>query len=293
MILHSLKNDGGSMQPVEYTDLIPELLYFVNRKCTPGWRIDHGNIDFHDLTYVYSGRSTYLVNGVEYKLQQGDFIYIPSGNVREAYTCSDEPMQCYAANFSLRSLSSEDDGIVLPFDLISHTGVSAEFIKLSGQLDHIWVERAYNHEMRARAVFMLILDKLICRVASGLPMQHEDVRLSKVRQHILHNYMNRIEISHLAELAGLNPVYLGAYFKQATGFTLKQYINRIRINNAESLLSTGGYSVSEAAMRSGFDDIYYFSKVYRSYKGYAPSVLLKGKKTGIQQSDFNTFQNFE
>ena len=89
--------------------------------------------------------------------------------------------------------------------------------------------------------------------------------------------MHKIEISELAKIAGLNAVYLGAYFKQVNGCTIKQYINRIRINNAENLLSAGGYTVSEAAMRSGFDDLFYFSKVFRNYKGYAPSILLKVK----------------
>jgi YesN/AraC family two-component response regulator len=108
-------------------------------------------------------------------------------------------------------------------------------------------------------------------------MQQEDERLASVKQYILHNYMNKIELNKLAAIAGLNPVYLGAYFKKANGCSIKQYITRIRVNNAESLLSTGGYTVSEAAMKSGFDDLFYFSKVFRNSKGYAPSVLLKGK----------------
>ncbi len=265
------------MQQNDYSNAVPELIYFVNRKCAPNWSIVEGEISFHDLTYVYKGRSTYLINGVEYNLSQGDFIYVPSGNVRQAYTCADEPMQCFAANFLLNDTSSGFQGITLPLDPVIKIGVFGELISLYSELDHIWVEQSYNYKMRARAVFMLILDKLLCRIASGIPMQHEDPRLQKIKQHILHNYMNRIEISDLADIAELNPVYLGAFFKKANGCTIKQYITRIRINNAESLLSTGGYTVSEAAARSGFDDLFYFSKVYRSCKGYAPSVLLKGR----------------
>lgn len=264
------------MQQSNFSDIIPEILYFVNRKCTPGWSIIEASIEFHDLTYVYGGKSVYLVNGEKFLLQQGDFIYVPSGSVREAYTFSDEPMQCFAANFRLHSINSGGNTL-LPFDTILKTGVSGELISLYSELDHIWVEQAYNYEMRARAVFMFILDKLLTRLASGAPMQQEDRRLQSVKQYILHNFMYKIELDHLADLADLNPVYLGAYFKKTNGYTIKQYINRIRINNAESLLSTGGYTVSEAAMRSGFDDLFYFSKVYKSYKGYSPSVLLKVK----------------
>ncbi len=265
------------MQQTDFAHVIPELLYFVNRKCTSTWRIERGEIDFHDLTFVYAGQSTYIVNGSEYRLRQGDFIYIPAGNTREAYTSSDEPMQCYAANFRLHGLHGGPGSIMLPFDRVLNTNLAGEFVSLYSQLDRIWVEKAYNYEMRARAVIMLILDKLICRLASGLPLLREDPRLLRVKQYILHKYTEKIEMSRLAELAGLNPVYLGAFFKQANGCSIRQYINQIRVNNAESLLSTGGYSVSEAAMHSGFDDIFYFSKVYKGYKGYAPSILLKGK----------------
>lgn len=265
------------MQQNNFTDIIPEILYFVNRKCTTSWSIVESNIDFHDLTYVYSGSSVYIVNGLEYKLKQGDFIYIPSGHVREAFTYAEDPMQCFAINFRLHGLEESPGEIVLPFDRVLKTGVSGDLISLYSELDHIWVEKSYNFEMRARAIFMLILDKLLSRVASGVPMQQEDSRLLSVKQYILHNYMNKIELNQLADIAGLNPVYLGAFFKKANGCTIKQYITRIRVNNAENLLSTGGYTVSEAAMRSGFDDLFYFSKVYRTNKGYAPSVLLKSK----------------
>lgn len=265
------------MQQIDLSNAVPELVYFVNRKCTPGWSIIEGEINFHDLTYVYKGRSVYLINGVEYHLAQGDFIYVPSGSVRQAYTYSEEPMQCYAANFTLSDIATGTRDIKLGLEPVTSTGVLAELISLYSELDHIWVEQSYNYKMRARAVFMLILDKLLCRAASGIPMQQEDPRIAKIKQYILQNYMRRIEISELAEIAGLNPVYLGAFFKKANGCTIKQYITRIRINNAESLLSTGGYTVSEAAARSGFDDLFYFSKVYKAYRGYAPSALIKGR----------------
>lgn len=265
------------MQNEEYMNIVPEIIYFVNRKCTPSWSIVKSNIDFHDLTYVYSGRSVYIIDGIEYKLQQGDLIYIPVGSVREAYTSSAEPMQCYAANFCISTPGAGQDGIILPFGKIMKTGISGELVNLYSQLDHTWVEKSYNYRMRAKAMFMLILDRLLNLSASGTQAFREDVRLQKVKKYILQNYADRIDINHLADIAGLNPVYLGAYFKKANGCTIKQYITRLRINNAESLLSTGGYSVGEAAMRSGFDDYFYFSKVYKAYKGYAPSALLKDK----------------
>lgn len=264
------------MQQNVYENIIPDILYFVNRKCRPGWSIIESRIDFHDLTYVYSGSSTYIINGTGYNLSKGDFIYIPAGNVRAAYTNSDDPMHCFAVNFRICSLDGES-GLTLPVGPVFKTGICTEFMRLYSELDHVWVEKSCNYIMRARALFMLIIDRILSRAASGTPMQQEDERLVRVKQYILRNFTERIEMARLAQIAGLNPVYLGSLFKKTNGCTIKQYITRIRINNAESLLSTGGYTVSEAAARSGFDDLFYFSKVFRAYKGYAPSALLRGR----------------
>ena len=263
------------MPEVDFANLIPTILYFVNRRCSQTWNIINATIDFHDLTYVYSGNATYIVNGVEYHLESGDFIYIPRDNNREAYTCAEAPMQCFAVNFNLYSLDNEPAR--LPFDIKFKVGAYSELINLYEDLNYSWLKKEPNYQMKSRATFLLILYKLINHINCKKPINSADPRITKVNKYILENYHNKIEIGHLAELSGLNPVYLGALFKKTNYCTIKEYINRIRINNAENLLSTGGYTVGEAAEHCGFNDIFYFSKVYKKSKGFSPSNLLKDK----------------
>jgi len=258
-----------------FDNLIPDLLYFVNRKCLPSWHIEKHRIDFHDLTYVYSGSVTYLVNGTEYNLEQGSFIYIPKGSLRQAYTSASAPMHCYAVNFNIGGPGMEHER--LPFPTIFESGMSKELSGLYKDLNRTWVEKNPGYQMKARAIFMLILHKLIYQAnCTGNPVC-SDSRIAKVKEYILANYHRKIEIKDLAEIAGLHPVYLGALFNKINHCTIKQYIHRIRVNNAENLLSTGGYTVSEAAGRCGFEDIFYFSKVFKKYKGYPPSETLHSK----------------
>ena len=56
---------------------------------------------------------------------------------------------------------------------------------------------------------------------------------------------------------------------------MKEYLNQIRINNAENMIASGEFRVYEAATKCGFDDIFYFSRVFKSIKGYAPSKVKK------------------
>jgi AraC family transcriptional regulator, arabinose operon regulatory protein len=88
-------------------------------------------------------------------------------------------------------------------------------------------------------------------------------------------YHENLELSGMATSIHLNPVYFGKLFKKNTGYSFKEYLNLIRINNAEMLLATGEFNVTEVAERCGFNDVSYFSNVFKSIKGFPPSNVSK------------------
>ncbi|WP_094548266.1 AraC family transcriptional regulator [Petroclostridium xylanilyticum] len=263
------------MTYTDFDNLIPAIGYFVNRKYTPNWKIEKSLIDFHDLTYVYAGLATYFVNEVKYTVERGDIVYIPAGSVRQAYTYPENPIQCYSINF--KWYLPENNSVNLPFPVISKLGIFNEIIDLYKDFNNVWIEKNPGYMMKARAIFMLILHKLLCLTYYKNTALTEDYRIKKIKDYIMIHYNEKIEIKQLAMLLGLTPVYLGTLFKRNNDCSIKQYITRIRINNAENLLSTGEYTVGEVAQQCGFEDIFYFSKVFKKYKGYPPSNALKIK----------------
>ncbi len=64
-------------------------------------------------------------------------------------------------------------------------------------------------------------------------------------------------------------------FKQYTGMTPMQYIISVRIANAQRLLGTLDYNVTEVASIVGYDNPLYFSRLFRKQKGCAPSQYRK------------------
>jgi len=54
-----------------------------------------------------------------------------------------------------------------------------------------------------------------------------------------------------------------------------QYIINLRIENARDLLLSGEVNVTEAARLSGFEDIYYFSTLFKRKTGSTPTELLR------------------
>jgi AraC family transcriptional regulator, arabinose operon regulatory protein len=257
---------------MSYENIIPSVEYFVDRKCWPSWNVTKAKIDFHDLTYIYSGKAVYIVNDTEYQLSRNDFIYIPKGSIRQAYTFEEDPMHCYAFNFHLDFYRGEE--VSLPFPTVFTVGRLSELTEYYKCFNNVWMQKDPEYLLEARAIFMLILHKLITLAQNVGTSQKSHSITTEIKEYIMSHLNQKIEIPEMADIFGLHPVYFGALFKKNSGYTIKEYITMLRINNAENLLSTGGYTVSEAAFRCGFEDIFYFSKVFKKYKGVTPSSII-------------------
>ena len=91
-----------------------------------------------------------------------------------------------------------------------------------------------------------------------------------------HNhYYEDISGSFLEEKYDCNFDYINRIFKKTTGKTIFVYLNELRIEQAKQLLSNGIYSISNVAEKTGFHDVYYFSKVFKKYAGITPGAYLK------------------
>jgi AraC family transcriptional regulator len=92
-----------------------------------------------------------------------------------------------------------------------------------------------------------------------------------VLEHINANLGDNLELSVLAEVAGVNLYHFARAFKQSTGESPHQYVLRRRIEQAKELLRHPQLTVIEASARTGFVDQSHFSKVFRRIVGIAPS----------------------
>jgi len=99
-------------------------------------------------------------------------------------------------------------------------------------------------------------------------------RFAAVFDYIEKNYDHAVSLSEVAEHAHLSDGYFCRAFKQATGKTLVDYLNRFRIEKAVILLNQGTCNVTAAALSVGFDDINYFSRVFKKYMKQSPESYL-------------------
>ena len=80
-----------------------------------------------------------------------------------------------------------------------------------------------------------------------------------------------LQVSTLAAQASVSPSHYFALFKRQTGTAPIDYFIRLRMNHARELLDSTCSSVKEVAATMGYDDPFYFSRVFKSVHQVAPA----------------------
>jgi AraC-like DNA-binding protein len=99
--------------------------------------------------------------------------------------------------------------------------------------------------------------------------------VKKTKNIIEEKILERISIKEIAKIVGLSPSYLGFLFKRETGMPITRYIENIRVSRAGKLLQISDLSISEVAQRSGYEDVNYFSRIFKKTEGVSPSAYRK------------------
>ena len=98
------------------------------------------------------------------------------------------------------------------------------------------------------------------------------------------NYMSPITSGEISEMLFLNPSYLSRIFKRETGMTVTDYIIKVRIDHAMSLLAETDVPIESIAVNVGYTDKNYFSRIFKKTVGVSPSTYRQ--KTLISEKHF-------
>ena len=124
--------------------------------------------------------------------------------------------------------------------------------------------------------FEAVLERICGKVQELQKETSRDRTLSiKVQEYINEHYMDPdLNISITSQHFDMTPAYLSSIYKKQTDGSLLDYINTVRIEHAEQLL-TEGKSVVEVAERTGFRDSGTFIRAFKKKKGITPGQLKK------------------
>ncbi len=96
----------------------------------------------------------------------------------------------------------------------------------------------------------------------------------KIAEYVNEHFKEEINISIIANKLYMSRGRLASLFSKYAGTGLNEYINALRIKNANQLLGEGKL-VTEAAIESGFQSIRTFNNAYKEYMGITPTEYVK------------------
>lgn len=261
----------------------PKILYVGEVKRKKDWREDSHSHSFVEILLIKSGCGSVFINGTAFEVQRGDIVIYNADD--EHYEISSQ-----ADPFSFSFVACDNIQIAsLPSNHIVHDGQSPIIhtknmegyfrILFSMLLSEMTRKDLYYDELAENMLKSLVA--LIFRlIDKGRSMQ------SATKKNALYNSVLHYIDDHFTEKLTLDDIAMATYsskynichiFTQYNGNSIFEYINEKRLNFATELLKTTELPVKSIAEKSGFSDVNYFCRYYKSQRGCTPSSQRKNK----------------
>jgi AraC-like DNA-binding protein len=177
-------------------------------------------------------------------------------------------------------------GLALPFHRVLSPSDSIEAILL--ELIRYWQLRSPTARLGVQACLQRVLVAMLGQPERNMaPLPDSDggrqrARIERSIAYINMHFTEAISSSDIAKSSGLSASRFSQVFRQWTGHSPKEYLRRVRIDKARALLADIDLSVKEVAARTGFEDQYHFSRIFRQIDGLSPTLyreaLLAGRR---------------
>lgn len=275
---------------------------FVNLYCESSEPHLHVH-DFIEISYVASGTGIHIIGDKEYEVCKGDLFLInyhiphefrslasPSALPLKVYNCVFKPdfidvnlidykdFTDVIHYLSFRSIFSLDSESTCDVKILGgeNTVLESIFKKMLDEYTNredgsIELLRVYLIELLIK-IFRLF--KKSNNTESVTIMHHADM-IKKSIQFLNANYSVNAKLTDLAAQSFLSPNYFCKLFKDYTGITVSEYIQKLRIDEACNLLTQTEDKIIMIAQKVGYRDIKYFNEVFKKYTGTTPSGFRK------------------
>ncbi|WP_411036532.1 helix-turn-helix domain-containing protein [Shinella sp. BYT-45] len=134
------------------------------------------------------------------------------------------------------------------------------------------------------------------RGLSVVKLTHADAnfrqaRIAKIVDHISQNHAQKISIEMAADMAGMSSTAFSRSFHNVTGNTFVEFVNRVRIGQACSLLYATEKPVSTICYEVGFQTLASFNRQFLRMKDMTPTAYRKSARAGlVSEESLRPFQ---
>jgi transcriptional regulator GlxA family with amidase domain len=119
-------------------------------------------------------------------------------------------------------------------------------------------------------------------------LQHHDELMIDAQQWLHEHFTEPLSFAELAGQLGMSQRTLNRRFKLATGMSPGRYLQQLRLEQARELLRDSNLPVAEIAVSVGYQDIGYFSTLFREHMAQSPTAYrqaVRGKLFAVSLED--------
>lgn len=139
------------------------------------------------------------------------------------------------------------------------------------KLYDVWNKKELGYYQKSMSVFYDILFHLQKNQNEYLSKTQKNY-MSLAYDYIIKNYKSAdFNYRELCKASGLEYAYFSELFKKAYQMSPVEFVTNMKIDYAKELLATNRYSVTEISKLCGFNDVFYFSKVFKKKTGFSPT----------------------
>lgn len=239
-----------------------------------------------EILYVLEGHACHFMEDRDHDIRQGDFVLIRCGEVHGTVCRQTENTRIMVVKF-MPSLVGEQ------YCRLSGSRYITAFLnsgrtciyRLSGEEKRVIqavLQELYQDFAAKGSAYELLVKSGVYRLIAyciryGLITVPNAVsgcdyeKLLEVLLYIENHFQEDITLWQVSEMLHMNYSYTSRYFKKLTGRTFKQYLDYIRVCEADKLLQTERH-MFRIAEQCGFSSQQSFSRVYKRLRGHPPKV---------------------
>jgi AraC-like DNA-binding protein len=238
-------------------------------RCTPtNWA---GSGDYSRVAKLYApsaGRAWLAVDGDRTNLRPGQIYFIPPHH-RLEYATDNEFVVDW---LHFQPLSSLLDARLSKLDAVQP--FANRWSPITMALAEFFRQPTPAMTCRVHAVVLDVVGETLERIPADSVRSD---RLLPALRFMDDHVTASPSLAAIAETVNLSPEHFHRLFREQFQTTPFEYLLRRRLAKAHRLLLEGGLSVKEVAVACGYDDPYYFSRLFRQRRGATPRDVRLGK----------------
>lgn len=246
-------------------------------RCIPSKYISFDPLPFHIIHLVTSGKGYLEIANNKYVIGKNQLFLIPANSTATYYPDKEDPWSYTwvgffgaSSNLYLHLMGFENNNFVvkIPKDskVKEYFNQMVEHYQDKGLLDIKCLGICYE-------LFYELINSN--KESKKEQLSYIDGHILNAKQYIYNNYQFQISVNDIASNVGVTPNYLANIFQKYEKMTTKQFLIKVRMENAKSMLLTRKLKIKDISKSVGYANQLYFSNEFKKYFGEYPLEMLK------------------